>query len=217
MNRSDADTLWRIASGLAREAAKVSRSQGRAPPNLPPLLFFTDPERTPKPWTVAARLPVGSGVVYRHFGAPDARETALRLREATRKRDGLLLIGLDEALAEAVEADGLHLPERAISEATALSIRRPDWRITAAFHGLEPLQSLAGIDALIISPVFPAGGASGARPALGVSRFSVLAARAGRPAYALGGIDTTNAPQLEGSGACGIAGVGSIRAAFEPA
>ena len=216
MNRSDADTLWRIASGLAREAAKVSRSQGRAPPNLPPLLFFTDPERTPRPWTTAARLPVGSGVIYRHFGASDARETALRLREATRKRDGLLLIGLDEALADEVEADGVHLPERAMGEAAAISARRPDWRITAAFHGSEPPGTLAAIDALVISPVFPAGGASGARPALGVARFSALAAQAGRPVYALGGIDTRNASELEGSGACGIAGVGSIRAAFSP-
>jgi thiamine-phosphate pyrophosphorylase len=216
MNRSDADTLWRIASGLARETAKVSRSQGRAPLNLPPLLFFTDPERTPEPWTVAARLPVGSGVIYRHFGAPDARDTALRLREATRRRDVLLLIGLDEALAEAVEADGVHLPERAIGGAAALSARRPDWRITAAFHGSEPLGSLAGIDALVVSPVFPAGGASGARPALGLARFSALVATAERPVYALGGIDPKNAHELEGSGACGIAGVGSIRAAFGP-
>lgn len=215
MNRSDADTLWKIASGLAREAAKVSRSAGRSRPNLPPLLFFTDPDRTPEPWTVAARLPVGAGVVYRHFGAPDARETALRLRDATRARDGLLLIGRDAALAEEIEADGVHLPEAAIGEAETLSRTHPGWTITAAFHALSPPPDLTGIDALVVSPIFPAGGASAARTPLGVERLSGLCRELVRPIYALGGVDASNAAQLMGSGAYGIAGVGSVRAAFE--
>ena len=132
MNRSDADILWEVASVLARDAANVSRAAGRPAPNLPPLLFFTDPMRTPRPWETAARLPAGSGVVFRAFGAPDARETGLRLREATLRRDGLLLVGLDPELAEAVEADGVHLPERALGQAPALAATRPDWRITGA-------------------------------------------------------------------------------------
>jgi len=212
MNRSDADTLWRIAGCLAREAAKVSRPG----PALPPLLFFTDPERTPRPWEVAERLPAGAGVIYRHFGAPDARETALRLRDASRSRGVSLLIGLDEALAEGVGADGVHLPERAIGEAAALSARRPGWMITAAFHDRTPLPALTGLDALIVSPAFPAGGASAASPALGVPRLTELAQTVGLPIYALGGVDAKNARELEGSGACGIAGIGSIRAAFGP-
>jgi len=210
MDRSDADTLWRIAGCLAREAAEVSLSA----PSLPPLLFFTDPQRTPRPWETAEHLPPGAGVVYRHFGALDARDTALRLREATRKRDGLLLIGLDEALAEAVGADGVHLPERALGEAAALAIRRPDWLITGTFHDRAPPPPLTGLDALIVSPVFPAGGASAATPPLGVPHLKVLAATLGLPIYALGGIDAKNARDLKGSGVCGIAGVGSIRAAF---
>ncbi|MFC7377622.1 thiamine phosphate synthase [Brevundimonas sp. GCM10030266] len=216
MNRSNAEALWRVASDLAREAAKVSRGSGVAPPNLPPLLFFTDPARTPEPWTVAARLPVGSGVVYRHFGAPDARDTALRLREATRKRDGLLLIGRDAELAEAVEADGVHLPEARIGEAPDLAARRPDWRITAAFHALTALPPLTGIDALIVSPVFEAGGASASKPSLGLQRFGAVVRDVPVPVYALGGIKASNAAGLIGSGACGIAGVGSIREAFGP-
>ncbi|WP_439470456.1 thiamine phosphate synthase [Brevundimonas sp.] len=216
MNRSDADTLWRIAGCLARDAAKVSRARGRAHLNMPPLLFFTDPERTPEPWTVAERLPVGSGVVYRHFGAPDARDTALRLRDATAKRDGLLLIGLDEDLAHEVGADGLHLPERAISEAAGIAERQPNWRITAAFHARTPAPTLTGLDALIVSPVFPAGGASASSLPLGLPRLTALTRELDLPIYALGGVDAKNAPELEGSGAYGIAGVGSIRAAIGP-
>ena len=216
MNRADADTLWRIASGLAREAAKVSRSPEEPRPALPPLLFFTDPERTPEPWRIAEGLPAGAGVVHRHFGASDARDTALRLREVTRERGVLLLIGRDADLTQDVGADGVHLPEALIGDAAALRTAHPDWLITAAFHDRTPLPDLIGLDALVVSPVFPAGGASAASPPLGLWRLTVLTGTLGLPAYALGGIDAKNAHELEGSGACGIAGIGSIRAAFGP-
>ncbi len=216
MNRSEADILWQVASVLARDAADVSRAAGRPAPDLPPLLFFTDPDRTPRPWETAARLPAGSGVVYRSFGAADARETGLRLREATRRREGLLLVGLDAELAEAVEADGIHLPERALNQAAALAATRPGWRIIGAVHSAEALAGVGGLDAAVLSPVFPPGGASAGQPALGVRGFSDLVRAAAIPVYALGGVDAGNARGLAGSGACGIAGVSGIQAAFGP-
>lgn len=216
MNRSAADILWEVASVLARDAANVSRAAGRPRPNLPPLLFFTDPARTPRPWETAARLPAGSGVVFRSFGAADARETGLRLREATRRRDGLLLIGLDPELAETVEADGVHLPERVLNRAAELAAARPGWRITGAVHSAEALAGADGLDAAVLSPVFRAGGASAGRPALGVEGFADLARTATVPVYALGGLDAGNARAMIGSGACGLAGVSAIRAAFGP-
>jgi len=217
MNRSDAEILWEVARVLARDAANVSRRAGQPPADLPPLLFFTDPDRTPRPWETAARLPAGAAVVFRAFGAADARETALRLRDATARRGVRLLIGLDADLAEAVGADGVHLPEWALEQAPALSAARPGWRITGAVHGAEALSDAAGLDAAVLSPVFDAGGASAARPPLGVTGFSELARRAAIPVYALGGIDAANARALIGSGACGLAGVSAIQAAFGPA
>lgn len=217
MSRTDAEILWEVACVLARDAAKVSRAAGRPTPSLPPLLFFTNPERTPRPWETAARLPAGAGVVYRTFGAADARDTALRLREATARRGGLLLIGLDAELAEAVGADGVHLPERALDQAAALVVARPDWRLTGAGHSREALERASGLDALILSPVFAAGGASAARSPLGLEAFSALVRAAPCPVYALGGIDATTAPGLTGSGACGFSAVGAIQAAFRPA
>ncbi|HYC74943.1 thiamine phosphate synthase [Brevundimonas sp.] len=216
MNRSDAEILWEVASVLARDAADVSRANGRPAPNLPPLLFFTDPERTLRPWETAARLPAGSGVVFRAFGAADARETGLRLREATRRRDGLLLVGLDAELAETIEADGVHLPERGLNRATELAALRPDWRITGAVHSAAALTGAGRLDAAVLSPVFPAGGASAVRPALGAQAFGDLVRGSPVPVYALGGIDAGKACGLIGSGACGLAGVSAIQAAFGP-
>ncbi|GAW42323.1 Thiamine-phosphate synthase [Brevundimonas sp. SH203] len=202
----DARTLWNVATALNRAAAAVSP----AAVGLPPLLFFTDPARTPRPWATAVRLPAGSAVIYRAFGATDAVETGRKLREATTKAGVRLLVGLDVHLAQAVSADGLHLPERSADQAPVLRAARPDWLLTAAWHGEAAPPT--GLDALVLSPVFPAGGASASKPALGVDGFATHAAQANAPVYALGGIEAKNAGRIVG--ACGLAGVDAIRRAF---
>ena len=210
----DAQVLWRTATALARAATAVSpldRPEGRP---LPPLLFFTDPTRTPRPWETAARLPTGAAVVYRHFGAARALETGLRLRAATKGAGVRLLVGLDADLADRIDADGVHLPERALSAAYALSGRRPDWLLTGAAHSMHAVKDARDLDALVLSPVFPAGGASATRAALGIEGFEALAAVAPCPVYALGGICAANAPALIESGAYGIAGVEAMQNAF---
>jgi thiamine-phosphate pyrophosphorylase len=204
----DARALWYAALALNRAASAVSpRGAG-----LPPLLFFTDPVRTPRPWETAARLPAGAAAVYRAFGAPDALEKGLQLRKATAEAGVRLLVGLDANLAKAIAADGVHLPEREAAQAACIRAAHPDWLLTAAWHGGS--LPTAGLDALVLSPVFPAGGPSGARPPLGLEGVRRLAKPADPPVYALGGIGPGNAGSLMGSGACGLAGVGAVQAAF---
>ncbi len=198
---------WRDAQPVARGGAAVSRI-GR----LPPLLFMTDPQRTPAPWVTAAALPAGACVVFRHFGASDAAATADRLREVTRQAGVQLLIGQDADLAERVGADGVHLAERDLSRAQDLRRRWPAWLLTGACHG--EASETAGLDALVMSPVFPAGGASAIKPPLGVEAFTARVGKSPLPVYALGGITAANVGQLAASGACGIAGVAAISEAF---
>jgi thiamine-phosphate pyrophosphorylase len=211
MDGTAADILWDTATVLARAAAEVRRRDVRA---LPPLLFFTDPVRTPRPWETAARLPAGAAVVYRSFGAPDAVATAERLRDVTRQAGVLLLIGLDSGLARSVAADGVHLPGRALAQAPAMREQRPAWLLTGAVHASDSMAELPALDAAVLSPVFSAGGASAARPALGLEAFARRVRDAPCPVYALGGVDVSNAHELICSGACGLAGVSAIQAAF---
>ena len=180
---------------------------------MAPLLFFTDPERTPRPWETAARMPPGSGVVYRGFGRPEALAEALRLRAVTRDRGMTLLIGRDADLADRVEADGLHLPETALSAAYALSGVRPDWILTGAVHSVETALRARDLDAVILSPIFPAGGASASKPALGVEAIR-MAATGPSPLLALGGVTLDNAEALRGTRCCGFAAIGGIVSAF---
>ena len=193
-------------STLFLEVARTleAESPARKPPAR--LFFLTDRDRTPDPLAIAERLPEGAAVIHRTFGAPDAAETARALREITRRRGCLLLIGADEAVAAAVGADGLHLPERMLREAAGLRERQPDWVLTGAAHSAEALAAAAGLDAVLVSSVFPSRSPS-AGPSLGVGRLAELVRLTDVPVIALGGVNAETARLLAGSGAAGIAAV----------
>jgi thiamine-phosphate pyrophosphorylase len=208
----EATRLWETAKALNRAAARVSPSAA----GLPPLIFVTDPNRTPCPWELAARLPAGAAVIYRGFGRPEAESDARRLRAVARQAQLRLLIGLDVALAVAVGADGVHLPERALhraAEARAAGLSL----VTGATHSSEALERAAdlGLDAAVLSPVFvtasPSGGA-----ALGVERLGAMVLAARLPVLALGGIHGQNAQALGSSGVAGLCAVEGIVRAFAP-
>jgi thiamine-phosphate pyrophosphorylase len=174
-------------------------------------MFLTDPERTPDPVAGAARLPRGSAVVFRAFGRADAVATGLRLRAVARRRGLVLLAGADPALALAIGADGVHLPERLAHRAGALRRRRAGWIVTAAAHSRPAMlkAARAGALALLVSPVFESRSPSAGRP-LTALRFAALARDAPAPVYALGGVDGRTAKRLTGSGAAGIAAVEAL-------
>lgn len=172
---------------------------------LPALLFFTDPVRTPEPEVVAARLPPGSAVVYRAFGALDAEVRARRLHAITQSRGLKLLIGLDAALALRIGADGVHLPERLAYRATALKRAHPDWIITSAAHSLRAARR-RGADAVVLSVALPSRSPSAGR-ALGPIRLATMVRATGLAAYALGGINNKTARRLLGAGLIGLAAV----------
>ncbi|MBI1186413.1 MAG: thiamine monophosphate synthase [Alphaproteobacteria bacterium] len=189
---------------IARQLSAETGARGS-----PPLLFLTDPARTPDPVAIAARLPAGAGVIYRHFGAADRRGTAAALAAVCRTRGLALLIAADPDLAMATGAAGVHWPERLIPG------RRHGFPLeTAATHGAEALAraARAGLDAALLSPVFPSRSAPAGRP-LGPMRAAGLAQRAGLPVYALGGVNARSARRLKGLGFSGIAAVGAIAGA----
>lgn len=207
---ADADILTQTALALARRSGGVS-PRGHS---LPPLLFFTDPERTPEPWKIAQNLPQGSAVVYRAFSRPDAETTGLKLRVACDQAGVKLLVGKDAQLAIAIGADGLHLPEMDMARAERLSTQYPQWLLTCALHVPLGERSATGLDAFVVSPVFAAGGASSGKADLGLEAFSKIIDTLPCPAYGLGGINPSNATQLFETRACGIAGVEAIMRAF---
>jgi thiamine-phosphate pyrophosphorylase len=175
---------------------------------LPRLLVFTDPQRSSDLAALAARLPPDAALVYRPFGAPDAEAVGRRLLALVRARRGRLLIGQDARLAARLGADGVHLPERSAGRARALKTARPGWIVTAAAHSPRAARNAraAGVDAVVISAVFPSRSASAGAP-LGPLGLARIVRIAGVPAYALGGVNDRTAGRLKDIRLAGLAAV----------
>ena len=172
-------------------------------------MFLTDPVRVQDPIAVASALPPHSGVILRHFGLTSQIELAEPLAEICRARGHILLIANDPELAKHVDADGVHWPERSLSNArrwggkfavqtSSAHSRRAIWRAHQA-----------GMDAAFISPIFPSNSPSAGRP-LGPTRFRPLANNAPLPLYALGGIHADTASRIAAYG--GLAAIEGLLA-----
>ena len=194
-----------------RAAARVSARH--LPAALPPVLYLTDPARTPDPVATASRLSSGYGLVYRHYGQPEHGIVALSLAIVCRKRHLRLLIANDPQLAMRVGADGVHWPYAARTQA-----RR--WRsrfaiMTVSAHSPDQLRQLQnkGFDAALLSTAFPSASPS-ARAPLGPARLRVLAQASALPVYALGGINAGTARIA--APVAGLAGIEGIEAVYGP-
>src|SRR5262245_65269169 len=134
------------AHALAALAARLNRAAGA--PAVPALYVFTDPERTPDPVGVARRLPRGTAVVYRHFGASERTGTARALAAIARARGLVLLIAGDPELAARVGAEGVHWPQRMIPDGRGAGL------VTVAAHDAAGLAQAAalGADAVGVGP-----------------------------------------------------------------
>ncbi len=175
---------------------------------LAPLLFFTDPLRTPDPRAAVARLPRRSAVVFRAFGRADIEARGAGLAQVARRAGVRLFVGADARLAVRLSADGVHLPQRAAGHRGRIFRLKQRFVVTAAAHNLPAVLRAvrSGVDAVVISPVFASASPSAGTP-LGVRRLTGLVRAAGVPVYALGGIDAVSARRLARSGVAGLAAV----------
>ncbi len=205
-------TRFQYLFDKAKEIAHPYALLNPAQAALPPLFFVTDPARIPHPEDIAAHLPAGCGIIYRHFGESHALQRARLLRKIADDHSLTLLIGADPDLAEAVEAHGVHLPERMLAEASGIRARHRDWIVTAACHAPETAKrrEIESLDALFISPVFvsQSHSATGVEP-LGLKGVRAVTETAPLPVFALGGINCDTIGSLRD---CGLSGVAAVDA-----
>ncbi|MEQ8246894.1 MAG: thiamine phosphate synthase [Alphaproteobacteria bacterium] len=177
--------------------------------DLPAVILVTDGQRLADPVAALGKLRPGDAVLLRHYDAPHRVELARALAVACRARRIRLIVGGDSRLARAVGAQGIHVPQGLVTRASGL--RHNGFLVTAAAHDWAGLIGAyrAGVDAILLSPVFATASHPGA-PHLGVHRFAAWVRRSPVPVYALGGVTATTAGRLTGSGAVGIAAVGAF-------
>ncbi|WP_439817337.1 thiamine phosphate synthase [Zavarzinia sp. CC-PAN008] len=195
------------AETLVAATRKLNARRRRS--GVPPLVLVTDARRLPDPLRAIARLPRGSAVLVRDYDAPQRAALARHLARAGRARGLIVLVAGDRRLARDVGADGVHLPEFQVGRRTGTGRWRSGTLLTAAAHSAAALARarVRGVDAVLLSPVFPTASHPGA-PALGLHRFRALVRSAGLPVIALGGVEAATARAALRAGAAGLAGIG---------
>ena len=118
-----------------------------------------------------------------------------------------LFVASDVALAIALGAAGVHL-----AAADPGSGGLPFGRSCHSRDDLEAAQG-EGASWTTLSPIFPTSSKPGYGPALGVNALE----HAPLPVFALGGVDAGNASQCLSAGAHGVAVMGSVMGAEDPA
>lgn len=194
---------------LARAARALNAGVGR--PDLPALVLMTDQARVPDPVTAMRALPRGSAVILRHTDAKKRAALGRALIEIAHARGLKLLIAGDAKLAAEIGAYGLHLPEARAGEAAHWRALKASWLITAAAHSARGLTAarIAGADAALLAPVFATPSHPDRAP-LGLLRARLIAARAGLPVYALGGVNTRTIERLAHATFAGIAAIEAL-------
>lgn len=152
------------------------------------------------------------GVVLREKDLP-AGERA-RLATAMRACAPYLIVASDVALARAAGADGVHL---AANDRWPPQLRHDTGAIVVgrSCHDAADVVDAArhGATYATLSPIFPTSSKPGYGPALGPGVLSDHAV----PIFALGGIEPGRAVRCLGAGASGVAVMGAVMDADEPA
>ncbi len=197
--------LIKIANTLLRNR--------KHPSSLSPLVLMTDPDSALDPLDISNKLPKGSAIIYRHFGAVDKLIKAKTLRHATRERGQQFLIGNDPELAIEVEADGVHFRrDEALVAPTVWRKHHPEWLITmAGIKGnyVEYTAPLDCLDGLFISSVFKSKSPSSGTP-MGLKKFNTLCQKLDVAVFALGGVNSETVKTLDNSYAAGLSGIREI-------
>ncbi len=187
----------------------------------PALLLITDrgQARRPLEEVIAAALAGGCRwISLREKDLPAGERHVLlrRLLPLARRHGAILTVHAD--LDAAREADGVHLPAGAPVGAARAALG-PTALVGASAHSLAEIMTAAdeGADYATLSPIFLTDSKPGYGPAVGLGALAAAARAAPIPIVALGGIGPENLRACLDAGATGVAVMGGMMRADDPA
>ena len=143
-------------------------------------------------------------------------DLAVAVRDVTNGR-AVFVVNGDPELAAHAGADGVHLPESAMSVVNARQIVGPGALVGRSVHSTAAAASAAGqgADYLIAGTVYPSPTHPGGT-ASGTAIIRSIVGVVDLPVMGIGGIDASNAARVMGAGARGVACISAILAAKDP-
>ncbi|HEX3174475.1 MAG TPA: thiamine phosphate synthase [Solirubrobacterales bacterium] len=129
----------------------------------------------------------------------------------------LFIVNDDPYLAQACDADGVHVGQDDVAAAEAREILGPEAIVGLSTHSEEQLAASAArpVDYVSVGPIWETPTKAG-RPGVGLGLVEHAAGNARHPFFAIGGIDPSNARQVVAAGARRLGAVRAIRDAADP-
>jgi thiamine-phosphate pyrophosphorylase len=189
----------------------------------PPLLLVTDRRQARRPLAdiVAAALNAGCRwVSLREKDLPEVEQVLLarRLMTMTRAAGARLSLHGEAALAGLAGTDGVHLPAGA-DPGAARTLLGPDKLVGVSIHTVTQAETIdpACVDYALAGPAFETPSKPGYGPEIGRKGLYEIARAARVPVLAIGGINAARVAELIATGAAGIAVMGGVMRAADPA
>ncbi|OHB79131.1 MAG: thiamine-phosphate diphosphorylase [Planctomycetes bacterium RBG_16_64_12] len=187
------------------------------------LYVLVDARPSPEQFTALVRSLVDAGVdalQFRDKTLEDRRllDRARLLRQLTLRSDTLFIMNDRPDLAVLARADGVHVGQQDLTVKDARTIVGPDALVGVSTHSIDQARQavLDGANYLGVGPTFPSG-TKRFDKLPGPALLRAVAAEIRLPAFAIGGIDRENLPEVLATGFCRIAVSGAITAAPDPA
>jgi thiamine-phosphate pyrophosphorylase len=189
----------------------------------PPLLLVTDRRQARRPLAeiVAAAFVAGCRwVSMREKDLPEDEQVLLArtLLPLARAHGAHLVLHGEAALAKLVGVDGVHLPSGAdpIAARTLLGSKKI---IGVSIHTVTEAEAIdpAVVDYALAGPAFETPSKPGYGPEIGRKGLFEIARAAPVPLLAIGGINTVRVAEVIAAGCAGVAVMGGVMRAADPA
>jgi thiamine-phosphate pyrophosphorylase len=188
----------------------------------PPLLLITDRRqaRLPLADVMTAALAAGCrwvSVREKDLSQDEQIVLAGKLLPTARRHGATLMLHGDAALAQACDADGVHLPASS-DPLAARDILGEGKLIGVSVHTITEAEALDphAVDYAIAGPAYETPSKPGYGPEIGRKGLAEIAAAARVPVLAIGGLNATRAAEVLAVGVAGLAVMGSIMRAADP-
>jgi thiamine-phosphate pyrophosphorylase len=189
----------------------------------PPLLLITDRRQARRPLAeiVAAALSAGCRwVSVREKDLPDDEQVLLArsLLPIAHAHGARLTLHGEATLAKLAEADGLHLSAGADAALARTTIGR-EKLLGASIHSVTEAAAIesALVDYVLAGPAFETASKPGYGPEIGRRGLGEIARAARVPVLAVGGVNAARVGELIAAGAAGVAVMGGVMRAADPA
>jgi thiamine-phosphate pyrophosphorylase len=189
----------------------------------PPLLLITDRRQARRPLNeiIAAALSAGcSWVSLREKDLPDDEQIALArsLLPLVHARGAKFMLHGGVELAASAGADGVHLSAGSNAAAARAFIGSGNL-VGASIHSVGEAEAIdpGCVDYVLAGPAFETPSKPGYGPEIGRKGFVEIARAARVPVLAIGGVNTARLGELIAAGAAGVAVMGGVMRAPDPA